>query len=43
MKVDRAQFVGIVNNLLKTPPASRSDEKTGKPKVGKIIPAKPQQ
>lgn len=43
MEVDRKQFESIVGNLLKTPPKTQSGEKTGQPKVGKIIPAKPQQ
>jgi hypothetical protein len=42
MQVDKDQFTAIVNKMLKTPPIKRSDAKTGKPKTGKIIPAKPQ-
>jgi hypothetical protein len=42
MKVDKAQFEAVVNTLLKTPPVPRSEAKTGQPKTGKIIPAKPQ-
>ena len=41
MKVDRKQFEMVVSNMLKTPPVPRSEAKTGAPKTGKIIPAKP--
>jgi hypothetical protein len=42
MKVDKDKFEAVVSNLLKSPPIKRSDAKTGQPKKGKIIPAKPQ-
>jgi len=41
LKVDKAQFVAVVDNLLKSAPIKRSDAKTGQPKVGKIIETKP--
>jgi hypothetical protein len=42
MKVDKAQFEAVIGRLLKTPPIKRSEAKTGQPKTGKIIAAKPQ-
>jgi hypothetical protein len=42
MKADKAQFEAVVGNLLKMPPIKRSGAKTGQPKTGKIIAAKPQ-
>jgi hypothetical protein len=42
MKVDKAKFEAVLNNLLKTPPIKRSEAKTGQRKTGKIIAAKPQ-
>jgi len=42
MKVDRKQFESIVGKMLTTAPIKRSEAKTGQPKKGKIIPAKPQ-
>ena len=42
MKVDKAQFVAVVDALLKTPPMKRSESKTGQPKASKILAAKPQ-
>jgi hypothetical protein len=42
MEVDKEKFEAVVGNLLKTPPMKRTDAKTGQPKKGKIIPAKPQ-
>jgi hypothetical protein len=41
MKVDKAQFEAVINNLLKSPPVKRSEAKTGQPKTGKIIAPKP--
>jgi hypothetical protein len=42
MKVDKDKFEAVVGNLLKAAPIKRSDAKTGQPKTGKIIAAKPQ-
>jgi hypothetical protein len=42
MKVDKEKFEAVLNNLLKTAPIKRSEAKTGQPKTGKIIAAKPQ-
>jgi hypothetical protein len=42
MKVEKSQFEAVVGNLLRTPPIKRADAKTGQPKTGKIIAAKPQ-
>lgn len=39
MKVDKEKFEAIVGNLLKTPPASKGDEKTGRSKVEKVMPS----
>ena len=41
MKVNREQFEAVVGKLLTTQPVPRSEAKTGAPKTGKIIPAKP--
>jgi hypothetical protein len=42
MQVDKEKFEAVIHNLLKTPPVPRSEAKTGAPKTGKIIAAKPQ-
>lgn len=42
VKVDKGQFEAVVAKLLTTAPIKREDAKTGRPKVGKIIPAKPE-
>jgi hypothetical protein len=38
LKVDRAQFEGIVKNLINCAPVKREDVKVGKKKPHKVIP-----
>jgi hypothetical protein len=43
MQVDKEKFEAVIHKLLSSPPIKRSEAKTGQPKTGKIIAAKPQQ